>query len=121
MRKKRVLLFSAQKLLGESIEQTLRQVEDLEISGHWPVDDQVMEHLACEAPDFIVFTDEGSSRDELSHLTARILDEYPDLPVFRVTLERNQMQVFSSQLVPARSASLIDWIRHLPLTRHGSE
>ena len=113
MRKRRVLLFSAQKLFGESLEQTLGQVEDLELAGHWLLDDQVMAHLSCAAPDFVIITDEGLSPEQLSHLTAQILDRYPDLPVFRVTLERNQMQVFSSHLLPARSANLIDLIQHL--------
>lgn len=121
MRKRQVYLFSAQNLLGESIEQTLRGVEGLEICGHWPVDQQVLDRLAGSVPDFVVFADEGASPDALSHLTSQILDQYPDLPVFRVRLERNQMQVFSSQVVPARSANLIDLIQHLPLKRAGLE
>lgn len=121
MKKRRVLLFSAQKLLGESLEKTLSQVEDLEIVGHWLMDEHVLERLACDKIDLIIFTDEGSSRDQLSHLTAHILDEHPDLPVFWVTLERNQMQMFSSRIVPARSENLIDLIQHLPFKQAGLE
>jgi DNA-binding NarL/FixJ family response regulator len=115
MRKKRVLLFSAHKLFGESIEQTLSHVENLELTGHWLVDDQVMTRLACASPDFVIITDEGLSPEQLSQLTAQILDGYPDLPVFRVTLGHNQMRVFRSHLVPARSEDLIDLIQQLPV------
>lgn len=121
MKKRQVLLFSTQKLFGESIEQTLSGVENLEITGHWLIDDQVMEHLSCAPPDLIIFADEGSSRDQLSHLTAQVLDVYPDLPVFWVTLERSQMQVIRSKLVPASSKDLIDLIQHLPYKPAGQQ
>lgn len=121
MRKRRVLLFSAQKLLGESLENTLSQIEDLEIAGHRLMDEQALVQLAVDDIDLIIMTDEGSSRDQLSRLTAHILDKHPDMPVFWVTLERNQMQVFSSHLVPARSKNLIDLIQHLPFKQAGLE
>lgn len=119
MRKRRVLLLSAQRLLGESLEQTLCQVEGLELAGHWPVDDQAIDHLGCATPDLVILTDECSSPEMLSHLMAEILNRYPDLPVFRVTLECNLMQVLSSQLLPARSKDLIELIQHLPLKDRG--
>lgn len=118
---RRVLLFSTQRLFGESVEQTLSQVEGLEICGHWPLDDLVMERLTAGLPDCVIFIDDSSVEDLLFNLTAQILDHYPDLPVFRVTLERSHMQIFNSQLVPARSAELIDLIQHLPLKRAGAE
>jgi DNA-binding NarL/FixJ family response regulator len=113
------LLFSAQSLFGESVEQTLSQVEDVEIAGHWPIDDEALNRVEIAHPDFVVFIQECATPAAFSHLTALILDRYPELPVFRVTLERNQMQVFSSHLVPARSADLIDLIHHLPIKSAG--
>jgi hypothetical protein len=118
MSKRRVLIFSARKLFGESIEQTLSRVKDLEIAGHWPIDEQVLERLASACADFVVLTDEGASPEQLSHLTAAILDRYPDLPVFRVTLERSQMQVYSSHLAPASSTDLINLLHKLPVKKH---
>jgi len=121
MSKKRVLLFSAQQLLGESIEQTLRGVADVEIAGHWPVDDQVMQRLASAEPDVVIFTDEAATRDSLSCLMPAIMEQYPELHVFRVSLERNQVQILTSQLVPARSANLIELIQHMAAKNPGAE
>jgi DNA-binding NarL/FixJ family response regulator len=119
MKKWQVSLFSAQKLFGEGIEQTLRGIEGLDICGHWPIDGQVIERLTTAVPDFVILMDEGASHEELSTLTAKILDRFPDLPVFRVTLEENQIRVYSSQLFPARSANLIDLIQNLPVKDEG--
>jgi hypothetical protein len=41
---------------------------------------------------------------------------YPNLPVIRVELDRNILQVFTSQMLPARVADLIDAIRRLPVS-----
>ncbi len=118
MSKRRVLIFSAHKLLGESLEQTLSRVEDLEIAGHWPINEGALERLAGACVDIVVLTDEGASPEQLSRLTAEILDRYPDLPVFRVTLERSQIQVFSSHLAPASRADLINLLQKLPVKKH---
>lgn len=115
MRKKRILLCSAQKLFGESLEQTLCRVAEVELVGHWLVDDNLVENLDSVSPDLIIVTDESLVAEDLSRLTARILDRYPDVPVFRVTLERNQMQIYSSHLAPASSRDLIDLIHGLSI------
>lgn len=114
MSNRRVLLFSAQRLFGESIEKALSQVEDLEIAGHWNIDAQVLEHVAGSHPDIVFFACESGSLDVTSQLTTLVLERYPELSVFWVTLDRDQVQVFNSQVVPARSADLIDLIHRLP-------
>ena len=119
MTNKRVLLLSAKKLFGESIEQTLSKVQGLEIAGHWPVDDELLQRLECSQADFVVITDDGLPADLISRLTTQILDRFPDLPVLRVTLESNHVQIFSSHLVPARRDELVDLIQHLPVKRSG--
>jgi hypothetical protein len=119
MKKRRVLLLNAQRLLGESLEHTLRQVDDLEIDGPWAIDDQVIERLAWALPDLVILTDEEIAPEALSRLTAQILDRYPDLPVFRVTLQRNVLQEYSSHTLPASSAELIDRIHRLPVQKPG--
>jgi DNA-binding NarL/FixJ family response regulator len=119
MRKRRVLLLCAQQLLGESLEHTLRQVEDLEVAGPWTIEEGVLNCLSGEQPDLVIITDEDIAPEKLSRLTAQILEQYPDLPVFRVTLERNLMQVYSSHTMPARSADLIDLIHRLPVRGKG--
>jgi hypothetical protein len=111
MTNKRGFLFSMQKLLGEGIEQILVGVDGLEICGHWPIDGDVMDHFREAVPDFVVFAGQVDFQPDISHLTSLILEKFPDLPVFVVGLERNQIQVFSSHLLPARSADLIELIQ----------
>jgi hypothetical protein len=111
MERKRGILFSAQRLLGEGIEKILVSAEGLEICGHWPIDQHVTERCSGASPDFVIFAGQGEAQPDLSHRMAEILDQYPDLPVFLVTLDRNQIQVFSSHILPARSADLIDLIQ----------
>lgn len=118
MEKRRVLLLGAQHLLVESLEHTLRQLEDLEVAGPWAIDEGVMDSLSREHPDLVIITEDEHSTEGFSRLTAQILDQYPDLPVFRVTLERNLLQIYSSQTLPARSADLIELIRRLPMRAH---
>lgn len=120
MRNRRVLLFSSRRLLGEIIEQTLCQGQGLEIVGHWPVDDQVIQRLENTAVDLVIITDEDTSPEQLSQLTAQMLDQFPDLPIFRVTLERSLMQVFSSHLLPASRADFIELIQQLPIKDQGA-
>jgi len=117
MRKKRVLLFSDQCLLGESVEQTLHHIEGRKLVGHWRVDGLVMSRLHKASPDLVILADDGRMSEALLRLTAQILDEQPALPILRVTLESNQVQIYSSHLVPASSHGLIDLIKNLPLNQ----
>lgn len=121
MSRKRFLLFSAQSLLGEIIEQTLAQVEGLELAGHWPIDEQILEILACTPTDLVVITDEGISHEQLSRLTAQILDRFPDLPVLHMTLKSNQVQIFCSHRLPAWRTDLIEVIQGLRWIPPGPE
>jgi hypothetical protein len=114
MRNRRVSLFSSQHLLGEVIEQALSEREGLELTGHWLFDGQVMEHLDNDHPDLVILAEDDTPPEELSRLTAQLLECYPDLPIFRVTLKRNQIQVYSSHVLPARQEDLIELIRQLP-------
>ncbi len=115
MRKKRILLFSAKGLLGEGVEQMLNQLDDLELAGHWRVDDTFMEKLRQAAPDLVILADEGKTSESLSRLTAQILDEYPNLPILRVTLDNNQVQIYSSHLAAASRHDFLDLIYRLPI------
>lgn len=115
MRKKRVLLFSARKLFGDSLEQTLSRIDDVDLVGHWQVDDDALEKLPTVAPDLIIITNEGLDSESISQLTTRVLDRHPDLPIFRVTLEHNRLQILSSHFAPASSRDLIDLIHRIPI------
>jgi DNA-binding NarL/FixJ family response regulator len=121
MKKRRVLILGPQQLLGEVLEHTLRQVEDLEVDGPWDVDEQVMERLSLDTPDLVIMTSGAASPEDLSWLTAQILDQCPNLAILRVTLDQNQLKIYHSHTLPARSADLLEVIQGLPFHDLGSE
>ena len=114
MTKRRVLLLSEGHLLGESLQQVLRAVEDVEMIGSFVFDDQVLARLRTHKPDLLIIADEQPPQAHAAYLTGLVLEAYPTLPVIRVTLEDAVLQVFTARTLPARSADLIDVIRHLP-------
>lgn len=115
MIKRRVALLSSQHLLGESLEHTLRHFEDVEMIGAWELDDQVLSLLSAQTPELLLIAEQEPPCEEITFLTGQILETYPNLPVIRVTLDQNVLRIYTSQTLPARTAELIDVIRHLPI------
>ena len=119
MKKRRVVLLSEQDLLGESLEHVLGKAKDVELLGSWTLDDRVLPRLSQDTPDILIIAEEEPPGENVTRLTAQILEAYPNLPIIRVTLARNEMRIYTSQTLPARSADLIDLIRHLPALTGG--
>jgi len=114
MKKKRVLLLSADSLLGESIERMLSQLEDVELIGPWRLDADVLPRLAGEIPDMALVIQGGESAEKGQPLASQLLEHYPNLPVVRIGLQENVIRVTATRTLPARSAALIELIRSLP-------
>jgi hypothetical protein len=114
MAKRRVALLSESDLLGESLEHILRGVDDIEILGPWPLDHQLLSRLSENILDLLVIAQERESEERVSQMTAQILDTHPNLPIIRVTLDRSDLFIYTSQTLHATSADLIDLIRHFP-------
>lgn len=115
MPKHRVLLICSQHLFGESLEAILRRVEDMELLG--PVElsqENINTRLLELRPDAVIVVDEGETKMSTSHLTAAILQQFPNLPVIRAGLEQNIFRVFSAHTLPARSSDLVEAILNLP-------
>jgi hypothetical protein len=113
MEKLRVFMLCEKHLLGESLEHILLQSSDVDLQGCEGLDERVLPQLVANPPDLLVIADEGLSGDQASWLTTRILELLPSLPVLRVTLERNELRIYTSQSLPARSADLIDLFHRL--------
>src|SRR3989304_4685841 len=121
MKKRRVVLLSEQGWRGESLEHALGKAKDVELLGYWTLDDRVLPRLSQDTPDILMIAEEEPPGENVTRLTAQILEAYPNLPIIRVTLARNEMRIYTSQTLPARSADLIVLIRHLPaLTGDGT-
>jgi len=110
----RVLLLCVQPLLGESLENVLSQVEDVELIGSRVLDAHLLARLAHELPDIVLIADEEGDSESGAALMAQILERYPDLPIIRVGLMQNFIRLYTSRTLPARSADLIETIRSVP-------
>lgn len=117
MEERRVLLLSAHSLLGESLENVLRQVEDVELIGPRVLDGNALARLPESAPDIVLIAEDEGECERAASVTSQILEQHPDLPIVRVGWAQNEIRLYTSQALPARSAELIETIRSLPI-RH---
>lgn len=117
MKKQRIGLFCSEDLLGEGVEHLLSQLVDVEILGPWMMDNAAIDHLQNQLPDIVVIAgdhpgDDPAGSQRAAMLMARILEIHVGLPVIQVMLDENQVRVYNSHIIPARSADLIEIIRH---------
>lgn len=116
MHRRRILVLSRQTLLGESLERILGEMEDVEVVGSWLLDDSALPALPSPSPDLLLIADDEVDAGGMTGLALHLMELHPNLPVIRVELDRNILQVFTSQTLPARVADLIDAIRRLPVS-----
>ncbi len=122
MGKRRVLLLCAQPLLGESLENILSQMEDVElIIVPLSPDAQAFARLSREKPEVVLIAEEEGEVEDVASLTAQILESYPGLPIIRIRFTQNVIRLYTSRTLPARSADLIEAIRNLSAHQHGCE
>ena len=114
MPKQRVLLVCSQRLFGESMETVLRAAEDMELVGPWDLGEEVCQRIAEARPNVVVIADEDPQSEAITHLTAAIIEQYPELTVIRTGLNENVFRIFSTHILPARGADLLETIRNLP-------
>ena len=121
MEKRRVLLVCSQHLFGVGIETILRAAKDVELFGPWQMELGICQRIPEASPGVIVIVGEDAQDEETVHLTASILEAYPELPVIRVGLNENIFRVFSTHSHPARGTNLLETIRNLPETKNPSD
>ncbi len=114
MHKQRVLLICSQHLFGESMETILRAAEDMELVGPWGLSEDVCQRIGEARPNAVVIADEDPQCEAVAHLTAAIIEQYPELSVIRTGLNESVFRVFSTHSLPARGADLLETIRNLP-------
>jgi len=117
MEKRRVILLCGQNLLGESLEHILANAGEVDLIGTWDFTDVTIPQLAEQAPDLLVMTEGELSQEQATVLAAKIIASLPDLPIIRVALEQNIFRVYTSRMLPARQADLLDVIRLLAAQR----
>ncbi len=117
--KRRVVLLCEQNLLGEILDHILNGLEEVELVVVWPPDLSAVSFLEEKHPDILVIADQKGNEERISALMIKILETYSNLPILRVMLDRNVLQIFTSQTLPARVADLADMIRQIPISRLG--
>ncbi len=117
--KRRVVLLCEQNLLGEILDHILNGLEDVELVGVWPLDLSAVSSLEVKNPDILVIADEKGNEERISALTIQVLEAYNNLPILRVKLDRNVLQIYTSHTLPARVADLAELIRQIPISRLG--
>lgn len=114
MSTQRVLLLCSHHLFGESMEGILRGAEGVHLTGPVGLEDDVHQHIASANPHVVVIADEEIGSHKAAHLTASLVEQYPEVLVIRVGLNQNTFRVFSTHTLPARVADLLDAIHNLP-------
>ena len=110
MRKRRVALLCARQLLCESLQHTLGSDPTIEVLGPWAIDDHATARITQSSPDMVLIAESLKRTEQVAKVTARILANFPDLPMIRVTLENNLMRFYSAQTMPASSDDLMTLI-----------
>jgi DNA-binding NarL/FixJ family response regulator len=114
MSKHRVLLVCSQRLFGESVETILRAEADVELIGPWELGEEVRARVAEASPSVVLIVDEDAQSAASARLTSALMEAYPALPIIRAGLTENVVRVYSTHILPARGADLLETIRHLP-------
>lgn len=115
MKKQRVLLISSHHLFGEGVETVLRRAADVELLEPLDLAQQdICPQLPALRPDAVVIVDELPDTPAVSLLTTGILQQFPNLPVFRADLSENIFHVFAAHTLPARSSDLVEALAGLP-------
>ncbi len=109
--KKRILLLSQPNLLRDSLEHILGALEDVQVTGTWPLEGDVLAHCAAQSYDLVLIADDEASSPQASAVMSSLLETHPQVPIVRVRLDPGVLLVAVSQARPARVADLIQIIR----------
>jgi DNA-binding NarL/FixJ family response regulator len=116
MEKRRILLISQPNLFRDSLEYTLSHLEDVQVTGCLPLDDQVLAACAEQPHDLVLIAEDQSTAHQASAVMSGLLEAYPNLPIIRVKLEPNVLLFYCPEQLPARVADLIKVIHQVPLS-----
>jgi hypothetical protein len=116
MDKRRILLIGPPNLLRDSLENILSNLDDVEMTGCLPLDDQALVGCAEQPHDLVLIADDQSSAHQASAVLSSLLEAYPNQPVIRVKLEPNVLVCYYPESLPASVADLIKVIHQAPLS-----
>lgn len=107
---RRVVLLCERQLLGESLEHVLRHMGEVELYGPWDYGESTFSRLEEVHPQLVVIADNFPARSpqcaRTACMTAQVLEAFPAIPVVRVGLAQNLVQVYTSRTLAANSSEL---------------
>ena len=115
MDRQRVLILYIQPLLGEGIQIILRDEPTVEVLGMEPLTPESLDIVAALHPD-VVITAEGVYSSQATRLIGQLLQIHAEVPLIRVGLEENRVQIHHSCQLPASVRGLKDALRRLMQT-----
>ena len=110
--KHQVLLVCLQPLLSEGLEYILNRSQDIDLDCPKITGEQVLDYLEHTHPNLVLLAGERDDEESTSLIT-RLVHLHPDLPILWVGLVSNNIRIYTSHTLPARSTDLIEAIRQL--------
>lgn len=108
-----------QPLLSEGLQRILLQRQDIELVQPAYSDLLQIEHLlSLGRPDLIVVAGEQEDQ-ETERLISMLLSHCEEVPIIWIGLDDSFLHVYSSRILPASSAGLIDLIQQVPVRQAG--
>ncbi len=109
MEKCQVLLVCLLPLLCEGLQRVLQQLDEVVVVCR-PAAEALHSDQEPFQPDIVLVAGEEEN-DVSTHLIANLLNHFADVPIVWVGLEANVLRLYTSHVLPASSASLIEAIR----------
>jgi hypothetical protein len=111
MEKWRMAILYDQRLPGESLAHILEKELLLDISLVAVNDPNMINKLGSSLPNLLMIVEEEDPNEQASLLFAKILDDFPSLPLIRIKLSQQILQIYTTHTIPARSPDLLEAIQ----------
>jgi DNA-binding NarL/FixJ family response regulator len=99
---KRVYVLSSNPIFGQGVQELLAGDAHLCIVGRATDEEQALAQIETHKPD-VVIVDVGDPPCDQTSLVVRILTEYPEIRVVKLSLQNNAISIFCKRQIVARS------------------
>jgi hypothetical protein len=119
MEKWRMAIMYDQRLPGESLAHILEKELLLDISLVPVSEPDIIAKLGSSSPNLLMIVEEDDPNEQTVLLTARILEDFPSLPLIRIKLSQHILHIYTTHTLPARSPDLLEAIQRTLIAYSG--
>jgi hypothetical protein len=119
MEKWRMAIMYDQRLPGESLAHILEKELLLDISLVPMSEPDIIAKLGSSSPNLLMIVEEDDPIEQTVLLTARILEDFPSLPLIRIKLSQHILHIYTTHTLPARSPDLLEAIQRTLIAYSG--